>query len=98
MRRALQLTAAGPWPDPNPRVGCVVVGADGAVVGEGYHHGARTPHAEVVALRAAGASARGATAYVTLEPCSHTGRTGPCTDALVSAGVARVVFAQSDPH
>src|SRR5215218_1405282 len=100
MRRALELAAAGPWPDPNPRVGCVLVTADGTVLGEGYHHGAGTPHAEVEALRAAGDAARGATAYVTLEPCSHTGRTGPCTDALVAAGVARVVFAQSDanPH
>src|SRR6476661_2688693 len=98
MRRALQLAASGPWPDPNPRVGCVVVAADGTVVGEGFHHGAGTPHAEVEALRAAGEAARGATAYVTLEPCSHSGRTGPCTEALVAAGVARVVFAQSDPN
>ncbi|MEW1953753.1 bifunctional diaminohydroxyphosphoribosylaminopyrimidine deaminase/5-amino-6-(5-phosphoribosylamino)uracil reductase RibD [Terrabacter sp. NPDC080008] len=98
MRRALQLAASGPWPDPNPRVGCVLVAEDGSPVGEGFHHGAGTPHAEVEALRAAGDAARGATAYVTLEPCSHTGRTGPCTDALVAAGVARVVFAQSDPN
>jgi len=98
MRRALQLAASGPWPDPNPRVGCVVVAADGTVVGEGHHRGAGTPHAEVEALRAAGAAARGATAYVTLEPCSHRGRTGPCADALVEAGVVRVVFAQSDPN
>ncbi|GAA2022635.1 bifunctional diaminohydroxyphosphoribosylaminopyrimidine deaminase/5-amino-6-(5-phosphoribosylamino)uracil reductase RibD [Terrabacter terrae] len=98
MRRALRLAASGPWPDPNPRVGCVVVAAGGTVVGEGFHDGAGTPHAEVGALRAAGAAARGATAYVTLEPCSHTGRTGPCTDLLVAAGVARVVFAQSDPN
>ena len=99
MRRALRLAAAGPWPDPNPRVGCVIVAADGAlVVGEGHHHGAGTPHAEIEALRAAGAAARGATAYVTLEPCSHRGRTGPCAEALVEAGVARVVFAQSDPN
>jgi diaminohydroxyphosphoribosylaminopyrimidine deaminase / 5-amino-6-(5-phosphoribosylamino)uracil reductase len=99
MRRALRLAASGPWPDPNPRVGCVIVAADGAgVVGEGQHQGAGTPHAEIEALRAAGAAARGATAYVTLEPCSHTGRTGPCAEALVEAGVARVVFAQSDPN
>ena len=99
MRRALRLAASGPWPDPNPRVGCVIVAADGAlVVGEGHHHGAGTPHAEIEALSAAGDAARGATAFVTLEPCSHTGRTGPCAEALVEAGVARVVFAQSDPN
>ncbi|MGO4598600.1 bifunctional diaminohydroxyphosphoribosylaminopyrimidine deaminase/5-amino-6-(5-phosphoribosylamino)uracil reductase RibD [Terrabacter sp. 2RAF25] len=98
MRRALQLAASGPWPDPNPRVGCVLVGPDGRVVGEGHHHGAGSPHAEIEALEAAGVAARGATAYVTLEPCSHTGRTGPCTEALIDAGVSRVVFAQSDPN
>ncbi|GAB3882897.1 bifunctional diaminohydroxyphosphoribosylaminopyrimidine deaminase/5-amino-6-(5-phosphoribosylamino)uracil reductase RibD [Terrabacter terrigena] len=98
MRRALQLAASGPWPDPNPRVGCVVVGPDGSVVGEGHHHGAGSPHAEIEALEVAGEGARGATAYVTLEPCSHTGRTGPCTEALIDAGVSRVVFAQSDPN
>jgi diaminohydroxyphosphoribosylaminopyrimidine deaminase / 5-amino-6-(5-phosphoribosylamino)uracil reductase len=98
MRRALQLAAAGPWPDANPRVGCVLVAPDGTVVGEGFHHGAGTPHAEVEALRSAGDAARGATAYVTLEPCSHTGRTGPCSEALLRAGVVRVVFAQSDPN
>ena len=98
MRRALHLAASGPWPDPNPRVGCVSVAPDGSVVAEGHHHGAGTPHAEVEALSEAGERARGATAYVTLEPCAHTGRTGPCADALVEAGVARVVFAQSDPN
>ena len=98
MRRALQLAASGPWPDPNPRVGCVLVAPDGTVVGEGFHHGAGTPHAEIEALSAAGDAARGATAFVTLEPCSHTGRTGPCSDALAGSGVARVVFAQSDPN
>ncbi|GGN05331.1 riboflavin biosynthesis protein RibD [Terrabacter tumescens] len=98
MRRALKLAASGPWPDPNPRVGCVIVAPDGAVVGEGFHHGAGTPHAEIEALREAGDAARGATAFVTLEPCSHTGRTGPCSSALAEAGVARVVFAQSDPN
>jgi diaminohydroxyphosphoribosylaminopyrimidine deaminase/5-amino-6-(5-phosphoribosylamino)uracil reductase len=98
LRRALQLAATGPWPDPNPRVGCVVVSPAGEVVGEGFHRGAGTPHAEAAALAAAGDRARGATAYVTLEPCSHTGRTGPCAEALVQAGVARVVFAQHDPN
>jgi diaminohydroxyphosphoribosylaminopyrimidine deaminase/5-amino-6-(5-phosphoribosylamino)uracil reductase len=98
MRRALGLAAEGPWPDPNPRVGCVLVGADGTLVGEGYHRGAGTPHAEVEALVDAGERARGATAYVTLEPCAHHGRTGPCTEALASAGVRRVVFAQADPN
>ncbi|GAA2166998.1 diaminohydroxyphosphoribosylaminopyrimidine deaminase/5-amino-6-(5-phosphoribosylamino)uracil reductase [Humibacillus xanthopallidus] len=98
MRRALHLAASGPWPDPNPRVGCVIVAPDGGVVAEGHHHGAGSPHAEIEALRAAGSRARGCTAYVTLEPCAHTGRTGPCADALVEAGVARVVFAQSDPN
>lgn len=97
MRRALELAAAGPWPDPNPRVGCVVVAPGGEVVGEGWHRGAGTPHAEVDALAQAGERARGATAFVTLEPCAHTGRTGPCADALVTAGVARVVHAQADP-
>lgn len=82
---------------PNPRVGCVILDADGVVVGRGYHHGAGTPHAEVEALRAAGPAARGATAVVSLEPCRHTGRTGPCTQALIDAGIRRVVFAQSDP-
>ena len=96
MRRALELAASGPWPDPNPRVGCVIVAPDGRPVGEGYHRGAGTAHAEVAALAAAGGAARGCTAYVTLEPCAHSGRTGPCADALVAAGVARVVYAQSD--
>ncbi|NUO33706.1 MAG: bifunctional diaminohydroxyphosphoribosylaminopyrimidine deaminase/5-amino-6-(5-phosphoribosylamino)uracil reductase RibD [Dermatophilaceae bacterium] len=98
MRRALQLAASGPWPDPNPRVGCVLVGPDGSVVGEGHHRGAGSPHAEIEALEAAGAAAQGATAFVTLEPCSHTGRTGPCADALIESGVTSVVFAQSDPN
>ncbi|MGW5239819.1 bifunctional diaminohydroxyphosphoribosylaminopyrimidine deaminase/5-amino-6-(5-phosphoribosylamino)uracil reductase RibD [Monashia sp. NPDC004114] len=98
MRRALHLAASGPWPDPNPRVGCVLVGPAGEVVGEGYHRGAGSPHAEVDAVAAAGTRSRGSTAYVTLEPCSHAGRTGPCADLLVAAGVARVVFAQTDPN
>lgn len=83
---------------PNPRVGCVVLDSSDEVVGVGVHHGAGTPHAEVDALTVAGDRARGGTAVVTLEPCDHTGRTGPCTRALLAAGVARVVFAQPDPN
>ncbi len=98
MARALQLAARGLYTtDPNPRVGCVVV-KDGRVVGEGFHRCAGEPHAEPLALRAAGDAARGATVYVTLEPCCHHGRTPPCTDALLSAGVARVVSAMQDPN
>jgi diaminohydroxyphosphoribosylaminopyrimidine deaminase/5-amino-6-(5-phosphoribosylamino)uracil reductase len=98
MARALELARRGLYTtDPNPRVGCVI--ADGErVLGEGWHERAGGPHAEVVALKAAGAGARGATAYVTLEPCSHHGRTPPCADALVAAGVARVVYAMRDPN
>lgn len=81
---------------PNPRVGCVLLAAE-RIVGEGWHEWAGEAHAEVMALRAAGGEAAGATAYVTLEPCSHHGRTGPCVDALIAARVARVVFAQRDP-
>jgi diaminohydroxyphosphoribosylaminopyrimidine deaminase / 5-amino-6-(5-phosphoribosylamino)uracil reductase len=97
MRRALELAAHG-WGrvHPNPLVGAVVV-RDGEVVGEGYHTAFGAPHAEVEALRAAGERARGATVYVTLEPCAHHGKTPPCTEALVEAGVARVVFAAEDP-
>ncbi|WP_447893753.1 bifunctional diaminohydroxyphosphoribosylaminopyrimidine deaminase/5-amino-6-(5-phosphoribosylamino)uracil reductase RibD [Vreelandella sp. GE22] len=106
MARALTLAKKGLYTtDPNPRVGCVIVRYDdagaegeGRVVGEGFHERAGEPHAEVHALDAAGDSARGATAYVTLEPCSHVGRTGPCADALVSAQVARVVIAMVDPN
>jgi diaminohydroxyphosphoribosylaminopyrimidine deaminase/5-amino-6-(5-phosphoribosylamino)uracil reductase len=98
MQRALDLAIFGRWPDANPRVGCVLVGQDGTVVGEGYHRGAGTPHAEVDAIAAAGPAVRGSTAYVTLEPCAHSGRTGPCTDALLTAGVSKVVFAQTDPN
>lgn len=98
MARALELAERGPWPDPNPRVGCVIVSPDGTIVSEGFHLGAGSPHAEVAALEAAGDRARGATAYVTLEPCTHTGRTGPCTQALLDAGIEKVVFAQSDPN
>jgi len=99
MRRALELAASPGVPlGPNPRVGCVLLSPDGEVVGEGFHHGAGTPHAEIEALRAAGDAARGATAVVSLEPCDHTGRTGPCSQALLDAGIARVVHAQSDPN
>ncbi len=97
MRRALTLAATSGVPrGPNPRVGCVLLAPDGTEVGEGFHRGAGTPHAEVAALTAAGDDARGATAVVTLEPCDHTGRTGPCSEALLAAGVRRVVFAQAD--
>lgn len=98
MVRALELAVSADAPrGVNPRVGCVIIGAGGQVLGEGYHRGAGTPHAEVRALESAGGAARGATAVVTLEPCRHVGRTGPCTLALLAAGVRRVVFAQSDP-
>jgi len=98
MAHALQLAANGLYDTaPNPAVGCVLVKA-GRVVGEGWTAPAGGPHAEIVALKAARAAARGATAYVTLEPCCHTGRTGPCTKALLEAGVVRVVFAGRDPN
>ena len=99
MRRALELAATPGVPHgPNPRVGCVLLAANGVEIAEGFHRGAGTPHAEAAALAAAGDSAKGATAVVTLEPCNHTGRTGPCAQALIEAGVARVVFAQPDPN
>ncbi|HEX8692803.1 MAG TPA: bifunctional diaminohydroxyphosphoribosylaminopyrimidine deaminase/5-amino-6-(5-phosphoribosylamino)uracil reductase RibD [Longimicrobium sp.] len=98
MRRAIALAPRG-WGRvaPNPLVGSVIV-RDGEVAGEGWHTGYGRPHAEVEALRAAGERARGATAYVSLEPCAHWGKTPPCTDALVAAGVGRVVFAAYDPN
>ncbi|MGH8260212.1 MAG: bifunctional diaminohydroxyphosphoribosylaminopyrimidine deaminase/5-amino-6-(5-phosphoribosylamino)uracil reductase RibD, partial [Steroidobacteraceae bacterium] len=97
MRRALELAARGlATTHPNPRVGCVLIRGD-RTLGEGWHEWAGEAHAEVMALRAAGSDTEGATAYVTLEPCSHHGRTPPCVDALIAARVARVVFAQRDP-
>lgn len=97
MRRALAAARLGPEADPNPRVGCVVTDPAGRVVGVGHHRGAGTAHAEVAALERAGAAARGGAAYVTLEPCDHTGRTGPCSRALLAAGVARVRYAVPEP-
>jgi diaminohydroxyphosphoribosylaminopyrimidine deaminase / 5-amino-6-(5-phosphoribosylamino)uracil reductase len=98
MRRALALAERGLYTaTPNPRVGCVIA-RDQAIVGEGWHEKAGAPHAEALALAAASDAARGATAYVTLEPCNHHGRTPPCADALVAAGVARVVAAMRDPN
>ena len=98
MARALRLAERGLYSTtPNPRVGCVIMN-DGVVVGEGWHHRAGEAHAEVHALQAAGSAARGATAYVTLEPCSHHGRTPPCAEALIAAGVSRVVAAMQDPN
>lgn len=98
MRRAIELAARGlGHTSPNPVVGCVILDAHGHTVGEGWHQRAGGPHAEVHALRAAGERAHGGTALVTLEPCNHTGRTGPCAQALIDAGIARVVYAVSDP-
>lgn len=98
MARALQFAAQGLYTTtPNPRVGCVIV-KDGRIIGEGWHQRAGTPHAEINALKLAGDAAHGATAYVTLEPCSHHGQTPPCAEALIVAGIARVVSAMSDPN
>jgi diaminohydroxyphosphoribosylaminopyrimidine deaminase / 5-amino-6-(5-phosphoribosylamino)uracil reductase len=99
MTRALDLAQTDGVPlGPNPRVGCVLVDPAGGTVAEGFHRGAGTPHAEADALRRAGDRAQGTTAVVTLEPCNHTGRTGPCAQALADAGVTRVVYAQGDPN
>ena len=98
MARALRLAEKGMYTTtPNPRVGCVIA-RDGRVVAEGWHERTGSAHAEAMAIERAGAAAKGATVYVTLEPCSHQGRTGPCADALVRAGVARVVIAMQDPN
>lgn len=99
LRRAIDLAERGRGSaHPNPVVGCVVVDAEDEVVGEGWHERAGQPHAEIVALRQAGERARGSTVYVTLEPCGHHGRTAPCTEALIAAGVAQVVYGLEDPN
>lgn len=99
MARAVELARTPGVPlGPNPRVGCVLLDPSGGTVAEGYHRGAGTPHAEIEALTRAGTAAKGTTAVVTLEPCNHHGRTGPCAQALAEAGVARVVFGQVDPN
>ena len=98
MRLALRLGRRGLGrTSPNPPVGAVVVAA-GEIVGRGYHHRAGLPHGEIEALRNAGDRAHGVTLYVTLEPCAHHGRTPPCTDAIIAAGVRRVVFGSRDPN
>lgn len=96
MQRAIELAESVLTATPNPRVGCVIV-RDGQIIGEGFHQRAGEPHAEINALRHAGELAKGSTVYVTLEPCAHTGRTGPCAEALVVAQVERVVYAMEDP-
>ena len=98
MTRSLQLAEQGLYSTtPNPRVGCVIV-KDGKIVGEGAHLKAGEPHAEIFALRQAGDQAKGATAYITLEPCNHTGRTPPCSQAIVEAGISKVIVAMQDPN
>ena len=98
MARALELARKGTaLASPNPMVGCAIV-KGGRIVGEGFHTYAGKKHAEAIALEEAGRAARGATLYVNLEPCSHTGRTGPCEDAIIRAGVKRVVAAMRDPN
>lgn len=98
LQRALEIAAHPAVPlGPNPRVGCVLLSAEGTVLAEGHHRGAGTDHAEAAALAAATVDLAGATAVVTLEPCTHVGRTGPCADALIEAGIARVVIARRDP-
>lgn len=98
MHRAIELARESADPRPNPRVGCVILDSTGQIVAEGRHEGPGLPHAEIVALERAGAAAKGATAVVSLEPCNHTGRTGPCSRALIAAGVARVIYGQTDPN
>src|SRR5690348_10543266 len=98
MAEALRLAEQGLYStDPNPRVGAVLV-KDGRIIGRGFHKTAGEAHAEVLAIQDAGGAARGATLYVTLEPCSHQGKTPPCADAVVAAGIVRVVAAMSDPN
>lgn len=97
MQRALELAALGPVWGANPRVGCVILSPSGERLAEGWHRGAGTAHAEIDALSKLGGKAPGATVVVTLEPCNHTGRTGPCAEALLAAGVAEVVYAVADP-
>ena len=99
LARATRLAVRGHGgAEPNPMVGCVIANGQSEVISEGFHRRCGGPHAEVEALRAAGSAARGATALVTLEPCAHRGRTGPCTDALIEAGVAKVIYAVRDPN
>ena len=97
MSKALRLAKKGLYTaHPNPRVGCVIV-SDDKIVGEGWHQSSGGPHAEIHALNHAGEKAKKATAYITLEPCSHHGKTGPCDEAIIRAGLSRVVYATKDP-